>query len=123
MQNGKPGSVLSLYRQAAALRRHDAFQNSNLQFSVVNEDVFSFLRFDKDNVNDVFLIIANIGDNESTNDYSVKLSDIVYQEGEVMLSNYLDNGDKISLKDITVYEGEFVVLKLLNTEPSAKSEL
>ena len=111
VQDGISGSVLSLYRQAASLRRESAFQNSNIRFGICNDIVFSFIRFDN-NLETIFLIITNLGETKSTDDHSIELDDNVYKKGVVEVSNYFDYGQIIDLNIISIDVGQFVVFKL-----------
>ena len=116
------GSVLTLYRQAASLRRESAFQNSNIRFGICNDVVFSFLRFDN-NLEITYLIITNLGKTKSTDDHSIDLDDNVYKKGVVEVSNYIDYRQIIDLNIISVDVGQFVVLKLQKLDIMDDGEL
>ena len=123
MQDGIGGSVLTFYRKAAKLRRKNAFQNSNIKFTFYNEDIFSFLRFDKGDPETLYLIVANIGASESTNDFIINFNHNVYTKGIVILSNVFNHDSIIELHVICLDVGQVVVLRLIKTYTFIKSEL
>ena len=117
MQRNDPSttSTLQLYQRLATLRKYPSFQHGKLQYSVINENIFSFLRFAKDNA--PYLIILNFGSKPTIEDFSfsagVGYGKVVAHAKGMTSSKEIKEGEKINLSKLHLEPAEGVVVLLL----------
>ncbi|KAH9509944.1 Maltase 1 [Bulinus truncatus] len=106
-------SHLNLYKEYASLRQLDAFKYGNINVNMVtNDNVLSFLRYFG---SERYLVAINFGQNESTDDYSVRLvnSDsgvVVSDTGSVDAA--IAKGANVNLRQLKLKPGDGVVVKV-----------
>lgn len=109
------GSHLNVYRAASFLRQHDTFRDGFLEFSIANEDVFSFWRFTYSGQSvekeACFLVTMNFGEQSVVCDYTSEYS----KKGVVVLDtkNPENCGFEVPLSDVVLNSGQCVVLEVL----------
>lgn len=111
----KQGSSLRIYRRAAEIRQKKEFQKGHVTFSVVNDNVVSYLRHVPDcQSSAVYLVAVNVGQSASTDNYEEKVGGRSYNKGVVVLdTESADRADSlVYLKSLTLTPGQAVVLKL-----------
>ena len=110
-------SSLNIYRLLANLRQVPSFQYGAISYNVVNEDIFSFFRFTRNQY--TYLVILNVGTMPSTDNYEQKVYSSVKKEGKVVLNTgnmhnkALEVGQKVKLKEITLKPAEGIILRVI----------
>ena len=113
-------SHLEIYRRLAQLRKLEEFRDSNLDFVTVNENILSFLRYNRNGEGGVYLVALNVGSRLSTDNYEVPGRD--WKQGKIVLNteSIEQDGKVISLKNISIKVGQAIIIKI---SESSKSEL
>lgn len=111
-QMADPGSMLNLYKSLARIRQYPGFQTSHLKYSVTNDNVVSYVREARGWTK--HLVVLNFGTTGSTDDYSKSpvdsTSGTILATTNNMNSSDIKTGKTISLKSITLYPGQGLVL-------------
>jgi hypothetical protein len=109
-------SHLSIYKKLSRLRQQASFQNGKLEYLIVDEDIFSFLRYKEKNK--YFLVILNISDKERRlNLYKTKKielkANISFYSGNLkkFYSKNKRYKNNIITKDVKVYPRDILVLE------------
>ncbi|XP_022090707.1 uncharacterized protein LOC110979322 [Acanthaster planci] len=116
-QKADDTSALKLYARLATLRKEEpAFQTNHLDYVIVNEKIFSFLRTPDTAGRDSFLVIINAGTSDSTEDYSAALRGMMIQveddTGVIAASSKMDrNGEPQGMNKISAAVGEALVIR------------
>ncbi|ELU08812.1 hypothetical protein CAPTEDRAFT_178960 [Capitella teleta] len=125
VQQRDPQSHLNFYRRLAKLRRDIAFIRGDLDYAIVNHEVFSFIRFENGNI--AYLIAANVGETEVVENfrkYEGKFPPgrgFVPQKGFVVMDTHAGNGsyvienDFIQLSKVKLIPGQGLVLRFWPT--------
>ena len=118
-ENQRVASPMQLYAKLARLRKEVSFTAGEIQYSYVDDDVYSYMRFARNSA--PYLILINIGTQPSTMDLTISTGTryanvIVYaaptqQQGTVRRSYQL--GQTIDLNNVTLKPGEGLTLMLL----------
>ena len=107
-------SSIQIYRKAALLRREASFRNNRIQYGVVNDHVFSYVRYKHGHP--AYLIAMNLGMNSSSDDYRT-IQGLDATEGDIVISavtrnTSLTEGSRASLRNITLQPGEAIIARL-----------
>ncbi|KAG1653565.1 Maltase 2 [Nymphon striatum] len=115
-ENDNKKSHLSLYKQLVKLRNEPTFLYGVVEFPIVNELIFSALRYHKGVPG--YLLVMNVGDNSTTVDFTNKPR--LPSTGLVHLSSYnlvdkdlATNGKRVSLSDISLDPKQAVMLTFI----------
>lgn len=118
VQRNKEGgmSPLQIYQRLTRLRRERSFSSGRLQFSIVNDNVISFMRFSKDGA--PYLVALNLGNSVTTDDYTlsagVSYGKVVLYVSQLESSlSTVREGSKLNLAQLTLAPGEGVVAILM----------
>ncbi len=109
-------STIQVYRKAAKLRKEPSFQNAKLQFCVVHDNILSYVRHTPGHA--AYLVALNMGNEPSTDDYSMAIPSGFTTSAEVVLTSAklkeidIVIGKTISIDKITLYPTEALVFKL-----------
>ena len=110
-------SIIQIYQRLSRLRKERSFTSGKLQYSIINENILSFMRFSKDGV--PYLIALNFGRQKSTDDYTLSAG---VSHGKVVLhatsasvqsSLNASEGDMVSLSNLSLEPGEGIVVILM----------
>lgn len=113
---GEGSGPLHMYGKLARLRKETSFMLGEIQFALVNDDIFSFMRFAKNSA--PYLVTINIGSIPSTEDYTLTAG---VQYGKVVAyakpvgakrGSYIE-GRTLDIQKLTLKPGEGLVLLLL----------
>ncbi|KAK3606381.1 hypothetical protein CHS0354_042015 [Potamilus streckersoni] len=109
-QNKTDSSVLSIYKLLAKLRTRSAFQNKDIEFANVTDDILAFFRRDE---SEKYLVVINFGRNGTT----INLAELKLESGivEVNTGNMESKYNVSSLIDhtsITLSPTQGLVLKV-----------
>ena len=107
-------SPLQVYKKVATLRKENAFKNAQLEYSVVNENVLSYVRKDEETT---YLVALNLGDEASVDDYAHNLSEDAPTTGVVVVdsggvSEDIESGKFVDLRNIKLESGDGLIIKL-----------
>ncbi|KAL3878607.1 hypothetical protein ACJMK2_030941 [Sinanodonta woodiana] len=107
-QNASDSSILSIYKLLAKLRTRSAFQNKDITFTRVTDDILSFTRGDK---SDKYLVVINFGSNSATTNFAqLKFESATV---EVSTNNAIYNvGSLVNLTSLTLSSAQGLVLKI-----------
>ncbi|KAL8613545.1 hypothetical protein ACOMHN_007588 [Nucella lapillus] len=106
-------TTLQLYAALAKLRQNLVFQQGELLFSVSNQNIFSYVRQLPSRATTRYLIVLNLGQEESTDDYSG--SPVNCRKGVVVQStcSLTDRRNKeIDLTELEMAPGDGLVLRI-----------
>ncbi|XP_046544948.1 alpha-glucosidase-like [Haliotis rubra] len=114
VQKNKKDSSLNIYKSLATLREATAFQDPDVQFAVVNDEILSYVRGTANTGR--YLVTMNLGHDSSTADYtkdpvSAKNGRVVVNTGNFNESKF-NVGKSLSLSSLTLKPGQGLVLKL-----------
>ena len=112
-------SPVHLYGKLSRLRKETSFVIGEIQYALVNDHVFSFMRFAKNSA--PYLIAVNVGQAESSCDFTLtagvqygKIVAYAKPVGDKVVRNKAyTEGRTIDLQQVTLYPGEGMVLLLL----------
>ncbi|XP_030854020.1 maltase 1 [Strongylocentrotus purpuratus] len=116
-----PKSMLNLYKSLAKIRKlRPAFHTNTLQYSVVNENIFSFLRAPAADESQYpsYLVAINFGKSGPViGDYAgaLRTNGVALKSnvGVVEISSNVDrNGEKVPLNSIELRSGEALVVRI-----------
>jgi glycosidase len=114
-QKAQQGSSLRIYRKVAELRQKREFQTNQLTYSILNDNVISYIRHVSGcPASAAYLVAVNVGVAESTDDYSTELEGQSYERGVVVLdTESADSADTVlSLKAVTLKVGQGLIIRL-----------
>ena len=112
-------SPIHLYGKLSRLRKETSFVIGEIQYALVNDHVFSFMRFAKNSA--PYLIAVNVGTEASVCDFTLtagvqygKIVAYAKPVGSKSVRNlsYLE-GKTIDIQQVTLHPGEGMVLLLL----------
>jgi len=119
-------SVIQVYKATANLRKEPSFQNNELTYAVVEENILSYFR--GVGSHPTYLVALNFGDQVSTADFTSSLKEnqqsgtLVILTGIIIRNDeQLKIGDEIDLTRVELRPGEGFVVKLANS--NEKEEL
>ena len=108
---------IHLYAKLARLRKEHSFMLGDMQYSLVTDEIFSFMRFAKNSA--PYLIILNFGDVPATKDFTPSAG---VQYGKV-IAHAKPNGHRgpkkfiegkvVNLDNVTLLPGEGIVVMML----------
>lgn len=109
-------SPLQIYQRLTRLRRERSFSSGRLQYSIVNDNVISFMRFSKDGA--PYLVALNLGNSETTDDYTLSAGVsygkvVLYVSQPESSLSTVREGSKLNLARLTLAPGEGVVAILM----------
>lgn len=109
-------SPLQIYQRLTRLRRERSFSSGRLQYSIVNDNVVSFMRFSKDGA--PYLVALNLGNSETTDDYTLSAGVsygkvVLYVSRPESSLSTVREGSKLNLAQLTLAPGEGVVAILM----------
>ncbi|XP_071087645.1 alpha-glucosidase-like [Haliotis cracherodii] len=114
VQKKKKDSSLNIYKSLATLREVPAFQDPDVQFAVVNDNILSYVRGTANTGR--YLVTMNLGHDLSTADYTKEPAKA--KSGRVVINTENFNeakfnvGKSVSLSGLTLKPGQGLVLKL-----------
>lgn len=105
---------MNIYKSLATLREAPAFQDPDVQFAVVNDNILSYVRGTANTGR--YLVTMNLGHDSSTADYTKEPANA--KSGRVVINTENFNeakfnfGKSVSLSSLTLKPGQGLVLKL-----------
>ena len=112
MQNRTGNNTLQVYRKLARLRKQETFLRGSMQYVVITDNVFSFVRHSRGHP--TYLVALNFGKESSVDDHSYFLSSN-HNEGyvEIISGNSTAREEtKLNLKKLKLVPGEGLVIKI-----------
>ena len=106
MEDTSGRTPLQIYRQLAKLRKHDSFLRGSMQYIVITDNVFSFVRHYKNQP--AYLVAMNFGGVKSINDHAVIIGETIYKKGKL----------EVATSNVEAKPGAEIKLVSLNLEPS-----
>lgn len=102
-------STLQLFRRLVSLRQEPSFQKGSFRFSVINKEIFSFVRHLEGDT--AYLVVLNVGKKVQSCDLSGERV-----TGKVLLVSCnidggFNEGEIIKLKKVTLKPGDGIVLE------------
>ena len=112
MQNRRGNNTLQLYRKLARLRKQETFLRGSMQYVVINDKVFSFVRHYRGHP--AYLAALNFGKESSVDDHSCFLSSNHNQGSvEIVSGNSTAREETtLDLKKLKLVPGEGLVIKM-----------
>ena len=113
MREGSGKNHLQIYRQLARLRNEESFRRGSMQYVVITDEVFSFVRHFQGHR--TYIIAMNLGSKTSKDNYSVIIDGQQYEKATVELvcgGFKLNPGKDVDLLSIKLNPGEGIVLYL-----------
>lgn len=104
-------SHLKLFRELSLLREDPIFQNRDLDYAVVTDNIFSFVR--KHGEQQTVLVAINIGQEDSVNDYSGKPVHGTFGKVLITTNNLVISVAKIDLRKVKLSPGQGFVVDVM----------
>ena len=112
MQNRTGNNTLQVYRKLARLRKQETFLRGSMQYVVINDNVFSFVRHYRGHP--AYLVALNFGKESSVDDHSCFLGSN-HNRGSVEIvsgNSTVREETKLDLKKLKLAPGEGLVIKI-----------
>ena len=113
MEDSSGKATIQIYRQLARLRKEESFRRGTMQYVVITENIFSFVRHYGDY--QPYMVAMNFGNVDSTNDHAVIIGETIYKKGKLELASSnvdLRLGSEVKLLSLNLAPGEGLVIKL-----------
>ena len=118
VQERDPASTLSKYKELVQLRSKPSIQTGKTELVVINDNIFSFVRFAFGKFYPRFLVSVNVGKKESRDNYVMKVGKVqIPENGTVVFSHRArpqtssPGSSTIHLSDILLKPGEGIVVE------------
>jgi len=112
--HGASLNYLDVVRDLVKLRDEPAFSWGQIYTVTVNTNIFSFIR--KAEGHPGFLVAINVGQNESSDDYSKAVENLVTKEAEVVFASFSHPefavGTKVTMDNVLLQPGNVVIFKM-----------
>ena len=108
-QTEKEKCILQLFRKLIQLRKKPSFQKGSLQFNIVNEEIFSFVRY-LEGSDVTYLVALNVGKSVRSCDFSQTgiMGNVVLVSCEA--DRDFNEGERVDLTKVTLKPGDGLVL-------------
>ena len=113
MEDSSGRTPLQIYRRLAGLRREESFQRGSMQYVVITDNVFSFVRHYKNHA--PYLVAMNFGSVRSINDHAVIIGETIYKKGKLEVATSdaeVTPGAEVKLVSLSLEPAEGLVIKL-----------
>ncbi|ELT89339.1 hypothetical protein CAPTEDRAFT_225780 [Capitella teleta] len=105
-------SPLSVYKQLTRLRQEPAFKSIRMNTTVINENVYSFVRYAVGKFYTRYLVAVNLGLKESEDDYVMQAGPVaVPQNATLLVANFPTDLKIVNLKKLRLKPGDGVVVE------------
>ena len=113
MEDTSGKTPIQIYRQLAQLRKQESFRRGTMQYVVITDNVFSFVRHYGDQ--QPYLVAMNFGNVDSMNDHAVIIGETIYKKGKLELASGnvdLKLSTEVKLVSLNLRPAEGLVIKL-----------
>lgn len=104
-------SHLKLFRELALLREDPIFQTRDLDYAVITDNIFSFVR--KHGEQQTVLVAMNIGQVDSVNNYSERPVHGTFGNIIITTNNLVIGNNRIDLRNIKLTPGQGIVVDVI----------